>query len=270
MGRTRPTAAPAANTGKKFTKIIAASSDSQQSGSVKKRRNARAPQTRATAAEKADATKSKPPPPHPDAVSQSQSQFQTDEKADNYVYKTFIVFVDDPKLKTPFTVLQGSNIRCMEKRKYINNHYLNDDRRLRRYDVAFTNLFTFPCRVFAKAENSIKPVAIHQHCNNLNEQFNVLMACKVDTETAYTRLMEANARKIKDGIEYETGELLKPDEDLLPDTASSFSEMETQRSNKGDADKSMEDHGDDGAEKINDNNEVNSNLIDKFFHLIHL
>ena len=148
-----------------------------------------------------------------------------DQETAHYVYKCFVVFVDDPKLKSPFTVLKGSDIRRIEEKTYVNNRFLNDKRRRHRYDIAFTNRFTYPCRVFAKAENSISPVKLHLICDGLNQQFKVLMACKVSVETAYTRLLEANPRKIKDGVTYETGEA-DPASQLppLPDTASSFSE----------------------------------------------
>ncbi len=169
------------------------------------------------------------PLPAPKPASQSQSQTQNDDR--DFKYKCFIVFVDDPKLQRPFNVLQGSKIQCLETKKYVNTRYLNDDRRRRRFDVAFSDVFAFPCRVFAKSENNVKPVKLHKVCQELNNQFQVLLSCNVDVETAYEKLMASRPRKVKDGIIYETGEA---DADCpkspLPDTMSSYSsEGDSQR-----------------------------------------
>ncbi len=143
----------------------------------------------------------------------------------SYIYNSYIVFVDDPKLKQPFTVLQGSNIQCLDSKKYINDHFLSDNRRRRRFDLAFTNLFTFPCRVFAKSENSNNTVKLHKIVVDLNRQFSVLLSCGVDVDTAYEKMLLANPRKVKDGIIYETGELENgPDTALLYDTPPSLSD----------------------------------------------
>ncbi len=186
--------------------------------------------TRPTKSPKSRKTNTKKPVPT--EVSTQPPPLPQANEANHYKYNAFIAFVDDPKLKTPFTVLQSSNILCMESKRYVNDRYLNNKRRKRCYDMAFTNLFTFPCRIFAKALNTVKPVALHNKCMDLNNQFKVLMACKVDVETAYDRLLEANPRKITDGIIYETGAV---DEDgpsaakralMAADTLSSYSEME--------------------------------------------
>ena len=134
------------------------------------------------------------------------------------------MFVSDPKLKAPFTVLNGTNIRCLESKKYINSHYLNNKRRLKKYDLAFTNLFTYPCRIFAKSEKTVTPLKLHKVADGLNEKFAMLLACKVDVETAYQQLVESSPKKVKDGIAYETGELEQPDTAPLQDTPSSYSE----------------------------------------------
>ncbi len=157
------------------------------------------------------------PAPNPD------SERQAEHSGEQYIYNNFIVFVDDPKLKSPFTILRGTEIQCLEKKAYVNDRFLNNDRRRRQYDVAFTNLYTFPCRIFAKAENTTKPIVLHRVCDNLNEKFKVLMACKVPVETAYERMMQSNPRKVKNGIEYETGSA-EDTSGMLPDTASSYSE----------------------------------------------
>ena len=185
-----------------------------------------------------------PPRPVPPST-QSQAQAEDD---DHYKYKAYIAFVDDPKLKTPFTVLQSSNIRCLERKRYVNNTYLNDNRRKRRFDVAFTNIFTVPCRIFAKAVNDVRLVVLHNKCQELNQQFKVLMACKVDVETAYQRLLEANPRKVTDGLQYETGESNDDNEQakrqLLSDTPSSYTDdggSASLRDRIEDIDKSNED-----------------------------
>ncbi len=164
-------------------------------------------------------------------------------------YKSYIVFVNDPKLQRPFTVLQSCNIQCLELKSEVNNHFLNNRRRKRRYDVAFTNLFTFPCRVFAKAENSVTAVKLHKICGELNKQFHVLMACKVSVDTAYDRLLDANPRKVKDGVIYETGQLEShvDESQLLPDTASSYSNM-------GDSQRLYEDNNGGNVSKSDDDN----------------
>ncbi len=187
--------------------------------------------TRSTAAtkrpvkkNKSNVAKSKADAPAP--VPETELETQPLIGDTHYEYKAFIVFVNDPKLKTPFAVLQSSNIRCMESKKYVNDRFLNDDRRKRTYDLAFTNLFTFPCRVFAKALNTVTPVILHNKCLDLNAQFKVLMACNVDVETAYARLLEANPRKLTDdGLLYETGG--NDDNKLLrPDTEPSYSDVD--------------------------------------------
>ncbi len=170
------------------------------------------------------------------------------QQLQQYKYHRFIVFVDDPKLKTPFSVLHHSNIRCLETKESVNNKYLNNNRRLRRFDLAFTTTFSFPCRVFAKCENFVTAVYLHKTVDNLNAQFGVLMACKVDVETAYLRLLEANPRKVKGGIHYETGEITGETQ-LLPDTASSFSEVEESQEMV------------DGNESIDESNKVRSPIL---------
>ncbi len=172
--------------------------------------------TKSTKKRQPDASKSTPP-------TESQ-QLPPNPPKERYIYNNYIVFVDDPKLKSPFTILQGSKIQSMEKKDYINDHYLNDSRRRRQYDVALSTAYAFPCRIFAKAENKTKAIVLHKVCDTLNDKFKVLMACKVTVETAYQRLMESNPRKVKDGVHYETGEV--EDNTLsgpLPDTASSYS-----------------------------------------------
>ncbi len=173
------------------------------------------------------ATKDKGEPGKKASRTSTASGSKTAENDDRYRYKSYVVFVNDPKLKTPFTVLQSSNILCLESKEFINNSYLNDNRRRRQYDLAFTNLFAFPCRVFAKAANSVTPVTLHQLCDKLNQQFALLIACNVDVETAYTRLMQSNPRKVTDGVTYETGDLPEGDpasQMPLHDTASSYTD----------------------------------------------
>ncbi len=189
-------------------------------------------------------------PPVPDTELETQPLLDDP----HYQYKAFIVFVNDPKLKTPFSVLQSSNIQCLQKKKYVNDRYLNDNRRKRQYDVAFTNLFTFPCRVFAKALNTVTPIVLHNKVNELNGQFKVLMACKVDVETAYARLLESNPRKVTDGLLYETGD---GDENTLrrPDTEQSFSDVDV----SGKGNKTLAGDGDTAPDVGADHEDTTSN-----------
>ncbi len=153
---------------------------------------------------------------------------RSDMKDDDFRAKTFLIFVDDPMSLTPFHVLQGCHILNIETKTYISNRYLNDSRRRRKYDIAFTKVFTFPCRVFAKSESKVDLVKLHKISAKLNEQYKMLMSCKVDVETAYEQLLSKNPRKVKDGIEYETGIVQDPiaRENAPPDTQTSFSEAD--------------------------------------------
>ncbi len=197
------------------------------------------------------------PPPSPPAPPSQNFESNSDDK-EHYSYKSFIVFVDDPKLKSPFKILHGTHIRCLETKAFVNNRYLSNKRRKRSYDIAYSTLYTFPCRIFAKAERENSPLKLNKICERLNEQFKVLMACKVDVETAYERLLEANPRKVKNGVQFETG--LVEDSNMskpLPDTASSYTE----------ADESKSANEDSNTSDCDDNKSIDSDMDEVSTHL---
>ena len=141
-------------------------------------------------------------------------------------YTNYLVFVEDPRLKTPFQVLPGNNIVNVKSKLDIDSSYLNKSRRKRAFDVAFSTLFTYPSRIFAKCESSLSLVALHEIVSHLNEKFNMLIMCKVPLEDAYATLMDSYSNKVQEGIEYETGKVTDASarQKHPPDTDSSFSE----------------------------------------------
>ncbi len=136
-------------------------------------------------------------------------------------YTNYIAFVEDPRLKAPFNVLPGNNIKNIQSKEAIDNSYLNKARRKRAYDVAFTPLYTFPCRIFAKCEASRSLVSLHAVVSHLNDEFAMLVKCKIPLEEAYSTLMDNYSNKVQEGIVYETGELTDPAarQKYPPDTA---------------------------------------------------
>ena len=66
-------------------------------------------------------------------------------------YSNYLVFVEDPRLKTPFKVLPGNQISNVKRKCDLdNNTHLDKARRKRAFDLAFSPLFTYPSRIFAK------------------------------------------------------------------------------------------------------------------------
>ncbi len=144
-------------------------------------------------------------------------------------YSNYLVFVEDPRLKTPFSVLPGNNITGMTSKLDIDSTYLNKSRRKRAFDIALSPMFAYPSRVFAKCEASVSLVTLHGIVSHLNDEFKMLITCKVPLEEAYATLMDNYSHKVQEGIQYETGEVTDAAARLKhpPDTDSSYTDLET-------------------------------------------
>ena len=165
------------------------------------------------------------PPPRPPQTSGSPPQPSGSlppTSGSAAVYSNYLAFLEDPKSATPFTVLPGNKIRDLQAKDQIDTSFLNNSRRKRQYDLAFTRLFDYPCRIFAKCESRVPLTILHDIISSLNCQFNLLLKCKVPVEEAYQQMMMDNNRKVVDGINYETGEATG--HPLPIETASSYSE----------------------------------------------
>ena len=211
---------------KRSQKRLPLSTLSQSSANTRSTRCAKSTSTKSTAA---DPTTASHPAAKSTAATSTKSsadppQVSARPPPEDYSY---IVFVDDPKSQTPFNVLLGSKITDIEKRIYYSRNYLNNERRKRQNDIAFTDQFEQPCRVFAKSPVG-NLVRLHKICDNLNRQWKTLTKCKVPVETAYAQLIDQNPRKIKNGIEYETGKVIdeSTQENRPPDTSTSYSDVD--------------------------------------------
>ena len=182
--------------------------------------------------------------PNPSVIPPAKDSRDSSKK-----YSTYLAFVDDPKSRSPFTVLHASKILNYKEKSTIDHNYLSNSRRKRKYDIAFTSIFKFTCRIFAKCESFVKITDLHEIIRGLNDSYNALLTCKVDVESAYETLIDNNARKVKVGVEYDTGRVLNKRARLgkPPDTASSLSE----KSNHSD------DPEDDKNSNHSDNNQDN-------------
>ncbi len=165
--------------------------------------------------------------PQPNEVNQSTRH----EDLGGKKYTNYLAFVDDPKSRTPFTVLPASKIQNYKDKSEIDNSYLNKSRRKRQYDLAFTTIFKHTCRIFAKCEDFVKVTVLHEIVQSLNSSYYALMVCKVPVEQAYETLMESKAKEVKAGVDYDTGKVINKRARVgqPPDTASSYSEMEEPR-----------------------------------------
>ena len=143
----------------------------------------------------------------------------------NPKYKNYLCFVDEPNPTAPFHILPANKILDVKSREDLEGNFLNDSRRKRKYDVAFTSLFKFTCRVFAKCESTVTQKILQSIIESLNTSFDALMKCKVPVEEAYSTLVNTNARKVKSGVHYDSGLITSKRARLLPDTASSYSEL---------------------------------------------
>ncbi len=140
-------------------------------------------------------------------------------------YTNYLVFVDDPNSRKPFRVLPANKISNIKLKEEIESAYLNNSRRKRTYDIAFTTLYQFTCRIFAKCEAHVKTTQLNQIIEALNQSYIALIDCNVSVEKAYETLVDQNARKVKNGVNYDTGKVNKRAKLLkFPDTASSYSE----------------------------------------------
>ncbi len=177
-------------------------------------------------------------------------------------YTAYLVFVDDPKSRAPFAVLQASQITNYKAKIDLENSYLNNSRRKRQYDIAFTNVFkNHTCRIFAKCEPFIKLPVLHEIVQGLNDSYNALMTCKVPVETAYETLIDSNARKVKAGVDYDTGKVINKRARFgrPPDTASSYTEKsdeEDERNPLGDLPRSEQESEDDDSSPTQDLEDV--------------
>ncbi len=144
----------------------------------------------------------------------SSKASKTTTSKDDFKCYIYIMFVDDPNSTSPFNVLHGRHITKMETRPcLLHNHDIGQ------YNIAFTTVYTHPCRIFAKAQPNSSFVKLHNICSSLNTQLNLLLKCKVDLETAFSQLLAENPNHQKDGIDYTTGEVsnLQNDENMAPD-----------------------------------------------------
>ena len=150
-------------------------------------------------------------------------------------YSNYLAFVDDPKSRSPFAVLPASRINCVKQKHELDATFLNDNRRKRKYDLAFTDLFKHTCRIFAKCESTVPLVRLHEIVQNLNSKFNLLMNFQIDPEDALTKLIAENARKVQDGIRYDTGDITNKRARLAkpPDTTSSYTDDSANENNDG-------------------------------------
>ncbi len=156
-------------------------------------------------------------------------------------YNRYLVFVDDPNRKSPFALLEATDISDLKRKEDLDKSYLNNACRKRNYDVAFTTVFDFPCRIFAKVEPTYSPVKLARNISDLNTQFRNMLVCNVDVEKAYETLLESHGRKVKAGICYNTGKIYN--KRLLTkyvDTSTSFSEPDSGQLNGEEANKASE------------------------------
>ena len=153
----------------------------------------------------------------------------TSPSSPEFVYSNYLVFLEDPKSIAPFKVLPGNKIQNLKTKNQIDASFLNNSRRKRQYDIAFTTLFEFPTRIFAKCQSTVPITMLHDITSALNNQFSLLIKCKVPLEDAYEQMMKDNNRKVVAGINYETGEAKKPTK-APPDTASSYSDKSSNSS----------------------------------------
>ncbi len=114
-------------------------------------------------------------------------------------YSNYLVFAEDPRLKNPFKVLPGTQISNIES---CDNTHLDKARRKRAFDLAFSPLLTYPCRIFATCELSVNLVTLHEVVGHLNDEFKMLLTCKVPMEDAYTTLLDNYSHKGQEGITY--------------------------------------------------------------------
>ncbi len=193
-------------------------------------------------------------PPRTEEERESSAEKEQSQKR----YTNYLAFVDDPKSRTPFTVLPASKIQNYRDKNTIDNSYLSKSRRKRKYDVAFTTVFKFTCRIFAKCEAFVKLTDLHEIVQGLNNSYMALMTCNVDVENAYETLIDSNAKKVKVGVNYDTGKVVnkrarvgKP-----PDTATSVSEK-SESEDEGDLNRQEEEtqvvgrNEDNGAPTLN-------------------
>ena len=138
----------------------------------------------------------------------------------------YILFVEDPTKRTPFSVVPASKIDEVTE-EVIGSQYLNSIRRKRSYPRAVCPLFNFGCRVFAKAESKVTVVRLNKLVTTLNEKYKLLLV-HVPVEKAYSSLLEECPNKVKDGIEYMTAAVTnkRARKNAPPDTASSYTETE--------------------------------------------
>ncbi len=142
-------------------------------------------------------------------------------------YDRYLVFVDDPNSRSPFATLEAKDILDLKRKDEIDKSFLNNSRRKRKYDFAFTTVFKFPCRIFAKVQPGFSSFKLRKIVTDLNSQYRNMIACQVDVEKAYWTLLESNARKVKTGIDYDTGKVVnKRAVSKVPDTTSSYTDTD--------------------------------------------
>ncbi len=171
-------------------------------------------------------------------------------------YDRYLVFVDDPHARCPFATLDAKKIVDIKRKEDLDKSFLNNARRKRPYDIAFTSVYKFSCRVFAKVEPSYSTLKLNKIVSDLNTQYRNLLACNVDVEKAYATLLESKARKVKAGICYDTGRVTnKRTANKYPDTPSSYTDTErethTPRSGQADAHSEKEGHSDSNTDLNN-------------------
>ena len=171
--------------------------------------------------------KKSPPQPieHGNPPCEGKGQVKSNMKKN---YTSYLAFVDDLKSRAPFTVLPASKITNYKDKEDLDNSYLNKARRKRQYDIAFTTIFkNHSCRIFAKCEQYVKLPVLYEIVQSLNVSYNALMTCKVDVEQAYETLIDSHAKKVKAGVDYDTGKVVNKRARIgqPPDTASSYTEQ---------------------------------------------
>ena len=122
-----------------------------------------------------------------------------------FKYSRLVAFLEDPKSHSPFHVLAMSQIRRISSAHAIDKMFLNSARRKRRHDMAIAHNYKYPFRVFAKVEPSYPTTDLHELVQVLNDKFQALKTCGVAVEMAYDNLLKTHSKKVRAGIDYETG-----------------------------------------------------------------